>query len=734
MRNLTANLHLFRIFTNPDKKIEYIRLKDKYENEAQYLIFGATAELTKKQKTVHLKSGWNLFSLPLKPENSVAENVFSCLPSFPTVYGWEDGYESVDAGDNLEVGQGYWVYVEESENVTVTGTPVENLTLSLSQGWNLAGLPSGVLPQTPGNIFGQVPTIYGWTEHGYNPMDAEENFKPGQGYWIYTKSQISKELKGEVARITVTSVNTPSEVNTGQTATVSAVVTNTGGQEGTKTIDFVVDGETMDSQDVTVGPGTTITVTFQITKDEKGTYNLNIGGVAATLTVLAPAEFEVSNLEISPRKSEPGKAVTISVNVQNVGKVKGTHKLELKVNGNVENSQTIELTGGESTTVSFKIRRENPKRYSVGVEELSDNFEVLEPAKFETSNFRVSPEEPVAGEEFTASVDVKNGGELGGTFKAVWKVGGDVDDTQEVTVSPGETRAVTFSMVWKEAGAYNVSLSGMSKPLTVLAPAEFEVSNLQVSPKEAEPGETVTVTVDVKNVGRIKGTHKLKLKVENTTEKTKKITLRGGENTAVSFSITKENSRFYMIKIEKLSSSFKVLEPAPAKLKIDKLDIKPEEVFRGEGVDVFVRVSNTGGKRGTKNLSLKLNGGLIKSKSITLHPGEKENVVFSLGTSYKSPGRYILGINELSVSESFKVKAEINPNLNPRPSGILLEENFEGSVKGSIHDYHGKIKYVEGKSGSGIIDVYTDNIRALLLKYSNENGKYVHPNSGTVTS
>ena len=45
--------------------------------------------------------------------------------------------------------------------------------------------------------------------------------------------------------------------------------------------------------------------------------------------------------------------------------------------------------------------------------------------------------------------------------------------------------------------------------IAIPAPAEFEVSNLNISPEEVELGDTVIVTVEVRNVGEEKGTYEL---------------------------------------------------------------------------------------------------------------------------------------------------------------------------------------------------------------------------------
>lgn len=91
------------------------------------------------------------------------------------------------------------------------------------------------------------------------------------------------------AAFSVTGVTvSPSEVETGVEATVTASVENTGDLSGTYTAELKVNGATEDTEDVTVGAGESKTVTFKVTKDEAGTYTIDVGGMTATFTVTSP--------------------------------------------------------------------------------------------------------------------------------------------------------------------------------------------------------------------------------------------------------------------------------------------------------------------------------------------------------------------------------------------------------------------------------------------------------------
>ncbi len=82
---------------------------------------------------------------------------------------------------------------------------------------------------------------------------------------------------------------TPSQVIAGETATVTARVTNSGGSPGSYMIILKVNGAVRAQQDVSLGPGGSQTVSFPLNITAEGDYAIDIAGNAARLVVTAPA-------------------------------------------------------------------------------------------------------------------------------------------------------------------------------------------------------------------------------------------------------------------------------------------------------------------------------------------------------------------------------------------------------------------------------------------------------------
>ncbi len=115
--------------------------------------------------------------------------------------------------------------------------------------------------------------------------------------------------KPEPAAFEVTSLHvTPSEVTTGETVSITAVVENTGGSEGTYTTVLTIDGATVETKEVVLAAEESKIVSFSLVKDTHGTYQVGIDGLTSSLTVkqkLVTKEVELKYDDGEARESIP---------------------------------------------------------------------------------------------------------------------------------------------------------------------------------------------------------------------------------------------------------------------------------------------------------------------------------------------------------------------------------------------------------------------------------------------
>ena len=129
-------------------------------------------------------ASWNLIGLPLDVEDA------SYITLFPestegTLYSYDGAYIS---DITLIQGEGYWLRFNDTGSTTITGIPINELTISLNECWNLMSGISNHLDiteiQDPDGIMISG-TVYGFISGGYSNAEILE---PGKGYWVRTNN------------------------------------------------------------------------------------------------------------------------------------------------------------------------------------------------------------------------------------------------------------------------------------------------------------------------------------------------------------------------------------------------------------------------------------------------------------------------------------------------------------------------------------------------------------------
>lgn len=131
--------------------------------------------------------------------------------------------------------------------------------------------------------------------------------------------------------------------------------------------------------------------------------------------------------------------------------------------------------------------------------------------------------------------------------------------------------------------------------------AEFKVSNLVISPEEVNPGQVVTISCAVTNIGSEAGDYTVRLGGDFMAEQT--ITLQPGESKTVSFETTPTAAKTYQISVDGLSGSFRAVTVPVADIRVENLSITPSEVYVGEKVTISVTATNYGDAAGTKKIT-----------------------------------------------------------------------------------------------------------------------------------
>ena len=135
----------------------------------------------------------------------------------------------------------------------------------------------------------------------------------------------------------------------------------------------------------------------------------------------------------------------------------------------------------------------------------------IEP-NFKVTNLIVSPSEVKVGDTVTIIADVKNVGDATGTYTLKISVNGAIIHTEEVALSPEETKSVKCYYTPQSEGSYEVKADGLRREFKAISleitptptpTGEPELSISQTTLKEEpEVGEEVLITVAILNKGK----------------------------------------------------------------------------------------------------------------------------------------------------------------------------------------------------------------------------------------
>jgi hypothetical protein len=102
------------------------------------------------------------------------------------VYGFEKGkgYIRKTAGEDLEIGSGYWILFDNPQSYTLTDQPIISYVLPFREnGWTMIGGCSSPAQASVNKC--TIGVIYEYSpKTGYQRVLGSDDLIPGKGYWI----------------------------------------------------------------------------------------------------------------------------------------------------------------------------------------------------------------------------------------------------------------------------------------------------------------------------------------------------------------------------------------------------------------------------------------------------------------------------------------------------------------------------------------------------------------------
>jgi hypothetical protein len=159
---------------------------------------------------ISYSENWNLVGLPAIPSDP---NYLSLFPDAVegTLYYYEQSYMN---GSDLTSGRGYWLRFNTAGTADITGTPINEISISLLEGWNLI---SGIsTPLSVNNIDDPNGVIISGTFYSFNEGYVQiQELLPGEGYWMRTTEDgVITLSSGSRAKESVQDIRIDDEANT----------------------------------------------------------------------------------------------------------------------------------------------------------------------------------------------------------------------------------------------------------------------------------------------------------------------------------------------------------------------------------------------------------------------------------------------------------------------------------------------------------------------------------------
>lgn len=261
-------------------------------------------------------------------------------------------------------------------------------------------------------------------------------------------------------------VEAPDSMTVGENRTLTADIENLAAVGGSATVTLTSDGFQNTERTVDVEGGETISETFTLEGTAVGTHTVVVDSGDTQdqreISVLEPGDLQMGSLTANnPTEGDP---LDISFSVTNTGDTPISGTIDVDAGGLGSTSVSVDLAGGEQTqkSASLSTSEGDSGGYTVTLtyaqqtvsstvsvqaaddDDNDDNGNNDSPL-FSLAISSISPTDPVAGQEFTVTVDVTNNDEF--TRPDTLLLTGDgVTDTQtSIAVSGGATESKTIT-------------------------------------------------------------------------------------------------------------------------------------------------------------------------------------------------------------------------------------------------------------------------------------------------
>jgi hypothetical protein len=185
------------------------------------------------------------------------------------------------------------------------------------------------------------------------------------------------------------------------------------------------------------------------------------------------------------------------------------------------------------------------------------------PNTLRVTSLEITPANILVGEKASVKAEVMSDYGSMKKYDIPLMVNGVADNRKYVTLAPGGTETIEFSLRRDEAGVYTVRIGEQQSILEVRQPllATFKLSKLEISPAEPDVNGEIIIKADIANIGEVKGKYTAELKINNVVTKTDEMVIPPGASSFFVFKVSQGSPGTYMVNIGELAGQFTVVMP-----------------------------------------------------------------------------------------------------------------------------------------------------------------------------
>ena len=207
---------------------------------------------------------------------------------------------------------------------------------------------------------------------------------------------------------------------------------------------------------------------------------------------------------------------------------------------------------------------------------------------------------------------------------------------------------IDLIIVAAAAGAY-IYLQNQGLIVGAPKPAEFIVTDLTVTPSEAEEADPVLISANITNIGDLEGTYDANLTINGVLTQTQIVSVLGNNTSViVEFTVIEENIGDYTVELGGLTGSFKIKEapPTSSNIHLSNPVVKPYEGWVNQTITITVTANNPSSEADRLSIKFMVDDSLVETRKIELAAGATITLEFSYNAT--TEGKHTFKVNSIS--------------------------------------------------------------------------------------